>query len=457
MAPVTPDEAQTIGGYLAAHFASEADFAEGHDQKAVPCPPALRQRRTIVVNRFSGSMVLVAVTASSPVVVISAPVIPTPAWAQIASKATTAPIQALTPWGEPDLQGIWTDEADTSLQRPAKFANQEFFTEAQRAELDRERSELLGRDSRGERGTERDVDGSYNSVFLSVKHIGARTSKIVDPPNGRLPPLTPEAQKAAAADREFYLALIRSTDTCKNKSVGCSGGQYHPTPSPRRAELAPRYNLQHLNRDDGPEDHWPNDRCLTLGLPEFGSAFGGSFRRIVQTPGGISIFYDVGQGQGWQRNIVMNGGPHLPDSIRQWFGDSRGRWEGDTLVIDVTNFSPKTDFRGSRENLHLVERWTRTGTDTLGYEVTVEDPTVWTGPWTVKQEFTRQSDEANRVYYEPRCIEGNYGLPGMLHGRRLEERAFAEGRGPDPATRDNVAAGGFILGGDPLDPFATEQ
>jgi hypothetical protein len=290
-----------------------------------------------------------------------------------------------------------------------------------------------------------------------VKHIGARTSKIVDPPNGQLPPLTPEAQKAAAADREFYLALIRSTDTCKNKSVGCRGGQYDPTPSPRRAELAPRYNLQHLNRDDGPEDHWPNDRCLTLGLPEFGSAFGGSFRRIVQTPGGIAMFYDVGQGSGWQRSIVMDGSPHLPSSIRQWFGDSRGHWEGNTLVIDVTNFSPKTDFRGSRENLHLVERWTRTGTDTLGYEVTVEDPTVWTGPWTVKQEFVRQSDEANRVYYEPRCIEGNYGLPGMLHGRRLEERAFAQGRGPDPATRDNVAAGGFILGGDPLDPFATEQ
>jgi hypothetical protein len=402
-------------------------------------------------NRFQGSMITVAMAAMAGAV-ISVPIKSTRAQTPAATGQVVK-----TPWGEPDLQGIWTDETDTPLQRSPKYASQEFFTEAQRAELDRERSELLGRDSRAERGTERDVGGSYNSVFLSVKHIGARTSKIVDPPNGQLPPLTPEAQKAAAADREFYLALIRSTDTCKNKSVGCGGGQYDPTPSPRRAELAPRYNLQHLNRDDGPEDHWPNDRCLTLGLPEFGSAFGGSFRRIVQTPGGIAMFYDVGQGSGWQRNIVMDGSPHLPSSIRQWFGDSRGHWEGNTLVIDVTNFSPKTDFRGSRENLHLVERWTRTGTDTLGYEVTVQDPTVWTGPWTVKQEFVRQSDEANRVYYEPRCIEGNYGLPGMLHGRRLEERAFAEGRGPDPATRDNVAAGGFILGGDPLDPFATEQ
>jgi hypothetical protein len=101
-------------------------------------------------------------------------------------------------------------------------------------------------------------------------------------------------------------------------------------------------------------------RCLSGGLPEFGGAIG-SFRRIVQTPGGISMFYDVGQGQGWQRNIVMNGSPHLPPTIRERFGDSRGQWEGDTLVVDVTNFSAKTDAFGARENLRLVERWTRTG------------------------------------------------------------------------------------------------
>jgi hypothetical protein len=128
----------------------------------------------------------------------------------------------------------------------------------------------------------------------------------------------------------------------------------------------------------------------------------------------------------------------LPANIRQWFGDSRGHWDGDTLVVDVTNFSPKTDFQGSRENLHLVERWTRTTTKTLQYEVRIEDPTAWVSPWTVRQEFTRQSDQENRIYYEPRCIEGNLGLPGLLHGRRVEERAFAEGRGPDPRTVDNV-------------------
>jgi hypothetical protein len=136
----------------------------------------------------------------------------------------------------------------------------------------------------------------------------------------------------------------------------------------------------------------------------------------------------------------MDGSRHLPASIRQWYGDSRGRWDGKTLVIDVTNFSPKTDFQGSRENLHVIERWTRTSPSTLEYTVTVDDPTEWTRPWTAKQDFIRQSDEENRIYTEPRCIEGNYGLPGLLHGHRLEDLAFAEGRGPDPRTISTISA-----------------
>ena len=134
----------------------------------------------------------------------------------------------------------------------------------------------------------------------------------------------------------------------------------------------------------------------------------------------------------------MNGSPHLPGDIRQWFGDSRGHWEGDTLVIDVTNFSPKTDYRGARENLHLVERWIRTGPTSLEYVVTIEDPTVWTRPWTVKQAFARQSDEQNRIYYEPRCVEGNYGFAGLMSAARTEDLEFAQRRGPDPATKDNA-------------------
>jgi hypothetical protein len=378
-----------------------------------------------MLNRFSGSTIAVAMAATAIGAVMSASITGTSAQAPTLKTA----------WGEPDLQGIWTDEYDTPLQRPPKYANQEFFTEAQRAELDQARSAVLGRFA-----TEREINGAYNAAtFFSTKRTGARTSKIVDPPNGRIPALTPEAQKTAAIDRDYRLALLQSTDTCKKNAAGCAGGKYVPTTSPRRAETPPRYNTGRLNRDDGPEDSSLAVRCLTLGLPEFGGATG-SFRRIVQTPGGISMFYDVGQGQGWQRNIVMDGSPHLPAGIRQWFGDSRGHWEGDTLVIDVTNFSPKTDYQGSRENLHLIERWTRTGPRTLAYEVTIQDPTVWTRPWTVKQEFSRQSDEENRLYSEPRCHEGNYGLPGLLKGRRVEDVAFAQGRGPDPASRDGTGA-----------------
>jgi len=146
----------------------------------------------------------------------------------------------------------------------------------------------------------------------------------------------------------------------------------------------------------------------------------------------------------------MDGSPHLPANIRQWYGDSRGHWEGNTLVIDVTNFSPKTDYQGSRENLHLVERWTRTGPTSLAYEITMEDPTVWTRPWTVKQDFSKQSDQENRIYYEPRCVEGNYALLGWLRGHRQEELAFREGRGPDPA-RDGSEA--LTLAEVPQDPL----
>jgi hypothetical protein len=384
-------------------------------------------------NRFSGLIVTAAITAAAIAAILTS-VTRTSAQATAVSDAALKAPPLKTAWGEPDLQGIWTDEFETPLQRPAKYANQEFFTEAQRAELDQVRSEILGR-----RATERDANNGYNgAAFFSTKRTGARTSKIADPPNGRLPPLTPVAQKAAATDREFRLALVQSTDTCKKGLVGCAGWKYDPVTSPRRAETPPRYTTRAMNRNDGPEDSSLGERCLTGGLPEFGGNTG-SFRRIVQTPGGISIFYDVGQGQGWQRNVVMNGSPHLPPNIRQWYGDSRGHWEGDTLVVDVTNFSPKTDYQGSRENLHLIERWTRTGPTTLAYEVTIEDPTVWTRPWTVKQEFSRQSDEENRLYTEPRCIEGNQGLPGLLHGRRVEDLAFAQGRGPDPAATDNTA------------------
>jgi hypothetical protein len=349
-----------------------------------------------------------------------------------------------TPWGDPDLQGIWTDDFQTPMQRATRYANKEFFTDEERAELDRQRASILRRDQRVEKGSERDVAGAYNAVFQSIKHTGKRTSLVVDPPDGRIPPVTPETKKRLEAERQFRLALLQATSTCKNQEPACAGGKYGP-PSPRRTEVPAFYNTGRLNRADGPEDRSMTERCMGAVLPDFGG-----YRRIVQAAGTVSIFYDVGQGQGWQRVIPVDGSPHLPSSIRQRFGDSRGRWEGNTLVVDVTNFSPKSDFMGARDNLHLVERWTRIDANTLEYAVTIEDPTTWTKTWTVKQDMNRQDEQANRIYYEPRCHEGNYGLPALLVGTRAEEAAFAKGRGPNPATKDTATDFGNEGGVDAL-------
>jgi hypothetical protein len=360
-----------------------------------------------------------------------------------------------TPWGEPDLQGIWSRDADIPLQRHPKYGNQEFFTDAERAELDRQIAGILSRDSTESRrapGTERDVNSEFRQApFTMHLPVGRRTSLIVDPPDGRIPPLTPEAQKARDGFRQFQLALLQPTVACKEKHPGCAGGQYGPV-SPRRNETPPVYVTGEgggsINRADGPEDRSLGERCLGGALPDFGSFVNG-FSRIVQAPGRISIFHDIGAGQGRHRSIPITTAPHLPATIRQWWGDSRGRWEGNTLVVDITNFSPKSDFQGAHGNLHLVERWTRLDANTIEYVVTIDDPTTWTRSWTVKQELKKQSDAANQIYYEPRCYEGNYGLPALLLGARVAEQAFAEGRGPDPATLCIVIAGcgGFVRGG----------
>jgi hypothetical protein len=160
-------------------------------------------------DRFT-SMVTVAIAAAA----VSAAISVLAASAQVPASSTTA---LKTPWGEPDLQGIWTEEFDTPLQRPARLGSQEFLTEVQRQELDRQRAAHYGNDPRQARGSAVDVGGAYNTAFLTIKHAGTRTSMIVDPPNGRLPPQTAQALRAAAADREFFLALMQSTDACKNK------------------------------------------------------------------------------------------------------------------------------------------------------------------------------------------------------------------------------------------------
>jgi hypothetical protein len=368
-----------------------------------------------------------------------------------AAKAGPAP---KTTWGDPDLQGIWTSKYQTPLERPAKYANKLTLTEEERADLDQVRAKSARRDTRAQRGTESDVAGAYNAVFQSMKATGPRTSLIVDPPDGRIPAFTSEARRRLNEIREFEVMTIQATETCRTRQTECADWKYAP-PSPRMYEVPPHYNTKNLNRVDGPEDRAMTERCMVAVLPDFGG-----FRRIVQTAQAVAIFYDVGQGQGWQRVIPITTKPHLPSHVRQWWGDSRGRWEGNTLVVDVTNFSPKSDFAGSRENLHLVERWTRLDTNTIEYAVTIEDPTTWTKPWTVTQEMGKLDDPTNRIYTEPRCHEGNYGLMTMLVGARADEKAFAERRGPHPATRDTTKLGfgdaqDELAAGGPTNPART--
>lgn len=368
-----------------------------------------------------------------------------------------------TAWGAPDLQGIWTNAHDVPLQRPSKYADKEFFTDEERAELDRQRAAIVSQDVRRHgKGSEQDVGGAYaTNIFLSHKPTGRQTSLITDPKNGRVPPLTPEAQQRRQAMREFQLALLQATDVCRDQLPGCAGGKYGPQ-SPRRNEVPPVYLATGaagggaINRSDNPEDRTLGERCMAATLPDFGGA-AGFYPQIIQSKDAISIFYDTGQGQGWQRVIPITDRPHLPSSVRQWWGDSRARWEGDTLVVDVTNFTAKTDFQGSRENLHLVERFTRKDANTLVYVVTIDDPTTWTSPWTVTQELTKQPDQPNRIYKEPRCHEGNYGMTALLAGARSEERAYAAGKGPNPATLCTAGCGGFAGGfadeGEEANPF----
>jgi hypothetical protein len=349
------------------------------------------------------------------------------------SAAESGPVPK-TRWGHPDLQGIWTSERFVPLQRPQKFAGRAFLTDAEVADLDKARAAFPTFSVRSKpRGTEHDVAGAYGDDFQSIRRTGRRTSLIVAPRDGRIPPLTAETQRTRRESDEYRVALLQAASVCKNgekDTPNCAGVRYTGATSPRRAEVPPHYLMTAINRADGPEDRGLSERCMAAGLPDLGG-----YRRVVQSRESVSIFYDVGQGQGRVRVIPITTAPHLPPTLRQWFGDSRGHWEGETLVVDVTNFLATREFQGARENLHLIERWTRLDASTLEYVVTIEDPATWTRPWTVQQELNKQNDQQNRIYYEPRCHEGNYAMPTMLLGARLDDKAYAEGRGPNPATK----------------------
>ncbi|MBI3049078.1 MAG: hypothetical protein HYY76_12295 [Acidobacteria bacterium] len=338
-----------------------------------------------------------------------------------------------TPWGEPDLQGIWNGETITPLERPARWADKPVLSAEEAVAVEKWVAAPLGRDDRSQRGTERDVAGAYNDLWSPSRTVGLsdrRTGLIVDPADGRVPAMTPEAQARTRETREYLRALLEGT------ASGPPGSKV----SPRRNEPPPRYNVDRMNRANGPEDRSTMERCFGIPMPVFDRGV----YRIVQSPGQVGISVDYGQGQGFQRTFPVDGSPHLPSRIRLLHGDSRGRWEGETLVVSVANFTPKMEFRDSREHLRLTERFMRISPDRLAYRVTVEDPTTWTRPWTFEIVLNREPDRMNRVY-ESTCHEGNYGLLGMLANTRAAEALYAKGQGPDPATQDNATGGGTAV------------
>jgi hypothetical protein len=294
-------------------------------------------------------------------------------------------------YGQPNLEATWSNNSITPLQRPAAWAGKTTLTDAEVEQLKKASAKLEeggdalfgdeliidaleGKQQSASHDTE---TGNYNGFWLPNRDIDSRTSLIIDPPDGRIPPETPAAQarRAAAAEQR----------------------RLHPA--------------------DGPESRGLSERCLTFGVPRFQAAYS-SVYRIVQSPSHVVFLMETIHEA---RVIPMDGRPHVSDSIRQWMGDARGHWEGDTLVVDTTNFSPKTAFMGVSNNLHLVERFTRVSADTLQYDATMSDPGTWTRPWTARILFKR-TDEPLLEYA---CHEGNIGLFGILSGARKQEAEAA--------------------------------
>ncbi len=295
-----------------------------------------------------------------------------------------------TAWGHPDLQGTWTNTTTTPLQRPPALAARERFTLEERAELDAVRARTEARACATElvvlqREPPPTSTGSYNSFWLEQGTRTLQTSLIVDPPDGRLPAVTPRAQARADA-----LAATRAASS-------------YPATW---------------------EEPSVFERCITRGLPAtMMPGFYNHNYQILQTPDHVVIHAEMLHDA---RIVPLDGRPHLPAGMRQWLGDSRGRWEGDTLVVETTNFTDKVHERrvsntvfGASRAMRLVERFTRVDTDTLDYRFTVSDPTTFEQPWTAAIPMTT----LDAPILEYACHEGNYSMENMLRGARAQERA----------------------------------
>jgi hypothetical protein len=287
----------------------------------------------------------------------------------------------------PDLQGNWTNVTVTPLERPKGLGAKEFYTDEelaanQKQEKERASQAVIGRGT--EPGTADDVHYDFAQFGLDRAQSGIawsrRTSLIVGP-EGTVPPLLPEARKRVA----------------------------------ERAAAARGHEM------DAAESRPLSARCIVLGqesVPMLSAGYNNNLQ-IVQGPGYVAILHEMNHSM---RIIPTDGRPHAPQAVRQWRGDSRGHWEGDTLVVDTTNFTDRNPFRGSSDKLHVVERFTRVDADAILYRFTVEDPATWDKPWTAEVRWTKVSGPI----YEFACHEGNYALANTLRGARVEEEQAAK-------------------------------
>jgi len=298
-----------------------------------------------------------------------------------------------TPWGDPDLQGAWTSEAELSVpfERPREYGERQYLTDAEFTQRKAQSQQQLDSDN-----AEFDVAtadtrnaGAVGSATSPPPHwlgrgkVSRRRSRVIDPPDGRIPPVT--AASRARAQRP-------------QGTFGANGA----------------FNTGAIF--NGPEDLSLWERCISRGLP--GAIFPTVYNantRIVQGPGVVAITYEMIHDT---RVIPLDGRAHVGPTVRSYFGDSRAHWDGETLVVDVTNFSDKTNYRGSRDTLHLVERFRRTA-EGLRYEVTVDDPGTWTRPWTAALDLTAQPGEG---VFEYACHEGNNSMRNILSASRAAEK-----------------------------------
>jgi len=332
-----------------------------------------------------------------------------------------------TPWGAPDLSGIWNGKSMTPLERPAKFANREFLTDQEIAAIEGERGHERGRDVRAKKGTEADVEGAYNNIFstaLDAKYVRTkRSSLIVDPPDGRIPARTPEGEKR----RELLRRRAGRSPEAAEEALAAFGEGVTKLPynvDVICSSINTGKGAEHCRPVDNPEDLPGIERCMGVTVPCIGGNC--SMNRIVQGPDSVMIYYEQGHGGGAFRVIPLNSQPHPPSHVREWMGHSTGHWEADTLVVETTNFTPRTGFQGASENLRLTERFTRASADMILYRITLDDPASFVHPWTIEVPLTLEDNKKNLIF-ESACYEGNYSLTSMLAGARKLERE-ASGR-----------------------------